>query len=84
MKISEMKNLGPVAEEKLMAVGINDSQALKKVGTETAFLKVRHLVDEGACLHFLYGLEAAILDIPKKELTHQRKKSLKEFFNELK
>lgn len=83
MKISEMKNLGPVAEEKLIAVGINDSQTLKEVGTEEAFLKVRHLVDEGACLHFLYGLDAAIQDIPKKELSEQRKKSLKEFFNAL-
>lgn len=74
-----MKNLGSVAEEKLTAVGINDSHSLKEIGTESAFLKVRHLVDEGACLHFLYGLEAAIQDIPKKELTKERKAMLKDF-----
>jgi DNA transformation protein len=68
MRISEMKNIGVINEEKLAQVGIVEPDQLRKLGTEAAFLKIRHLVDDGACLHLLYGLEGAIQDIPKREL----------------
>lgn len=83
MKISEMKNIGVVNEEKLAQVGINTPDELRELGTEQAFLKIRHLVDEGTCLHLLYGLEGAILDIPKRELSERRKSELKNFFRQL-
>jgi DNA transformation protein len=53
------------------------------LGTEAAFLKIRHLVDDGACLHLLYGLEGAIQDIPKRELSERRKAELRDFFKQL-
>ncbi|MDT2822885.1 TfoX/Sxy family protein [Enterococcus devriesei] len=83
MKISEMKNIGVVNEEKLAQVGINTPDELRKLGTEQAFLKIRHLVDDGVCLHLLYGLEGAILDIPKRELSERRKSELRDFFRHL-
>ncbi|MGO2891308.1 TfoX/Sxy family protein [Enterococcus devriesei] len=83
MKISEMKNIGVVNEEKLAQVGINTPDELRELGTEQAFLKIRHLVDDGACLHLLYGLEGAILDIPKRELSERRKSELRDFFRHL-
>lgn len=83
MKLSEMKNLGEVNEEKLKEVGIETPEALRAIGTEGAFLQVRDLIDEGACLHFLYGLEGAIQGIPKKDLPLERKQALRDFYSHL-
>jgi DNA transformation protein len=81
MKLSGMKNLGKVAEEKLNEVGISTPDDLCKVGAENAFLQVRDLVDNGACLHFLTALEGAIEDVPKKDISNARKTELKDFYN---
>ena len=83
MRISEMKNIGVINEEKLAQVGIVEPDQLRKLGTEAAFLKIRHLVDDGACLHLLYGLEGAIQDIPKRELSERRKAELRDFLKQL-
>ena len=83
MRISEMKNIGVVNEEKLAQVGIVEPDQLRKLGTEAAFLKIRHLVDDGACLHLLYGFEGAIQDIPKRDLSERRKAELRDFFKQL-
>ena len=83
MRISEMKNIGVINEEKLAQVWIVEPDQLRKLGTEAAFLKIRHLVDDGACLHLLYGLEGAIQDIPKRELSERRKAELRDFFKQL-
>ena len=83
MRISEMKNIGVINEEKLAQVGIVEPDQLRKLGTEAAFLKIRHLVDDGACLHLLYGLEGAIQDIHKRELSERRKAELRDFFKQL-
>lgn len=83
MRISEMKNIGVVNEEKLAQVGVVTPEELRELGTEAAFLKIRYLVDDGACLHLLYGLEGAIQDIPKRELTERRKAELRSFFKQL-
>ncbi|GAB2021446.1 TfoX/Sxy family protein [Pseudolactococcus yaeyamensis] len=78
MNISQMKNLGVISEAKLNQVGLMDSDDLIHVGTEKAFLQVRNLVDDGACLNFLLALEGAIQNIPKKEITSERKTALQE------
>lgn len=83
MRLSEMKNLGVVTEENLNEVGIETPEQLRQLGAKGAFLQVRDLVDEGACLHFLYGLEGAIQDIPKKELPIACRQSLKDFYHTL-
>ncbi|EIA21324.1 TfoX/Sxy family DNA transformation protein [Listeria fleischmannii] len=82
MKIQEMPNLGKVNEEKLNEAGIMTAEQLISVGTETAYLKTKHLVDDGACLHFLYALEGAIQNIPKKEISPARKAELRAFIKE--
>lgn len=81
MKISEMIGIGKVNEEKLNEAGIMNAEQLKKTGAKKAFLLVQEKVDKGACLHLLYGLEAAIQGIPKKELSAETKKDLTAFFN---
>lgn len=83
MKLSGMQNLGSVAEVKLQEVGIDTPEKLREIGAEGAFLQVRDLLDEGACLHFLYALEGAIRSQPKKELPANRKRALKEFYQKV-
>ncbi|GAX47528.1 TfoX/Sxy family DNA transformation protein [Pseudolactococcus reticulitermitis] len=83
MKISQMKNLGEVNEAKLNQVGIMNSESLIRLGTEQAFLKVRDLVDDGACMNFLLALEGAIQDVPKKEITSERKTALQAFYRQV-
>ncbi|GHU37867.1 hypothetical protein FACS1894193_04530 [Bacilli bacterium] len=54
-----------------------------RLGTEQAFLKVRDLVDDGACMNFLLALEGAIQGIPKKEITSERKPTLQAFYRQV-
>lgn len=77
-----MMGLGPVNEKKLIESGIKSSDDLISAGAKKAFLLVQEKADPGACLHLLYGLEAAIRGVPKKELPQEVKADLKEFFNE--
>lgn len=83
MIISQMKNLGKVNEAKLNQVGIMNSDDLIHLGTEQAFLQVRDLVDDGACMNFLLALEGAIQDIPKKEIMPNRKVALQTFYHQI-
>ena len=83
MDISQMKNLGKVNEAKLNQVGIMDSESLIHLGTEQDFLKVRDLVDDGACMNFLLALEGAIQDLPKKEIQTARKTALQAFYRQV-
>ncbi|MBC1501359.1 TfoX/Sxy family protein [Listeria weihenstephanensis] len=82
MQISDMKNLGKVNEKNLNIVGIESAEELREMGTEKAYLRVKELVDDGACMHFLYALEGAIQDIPKKEISEQRRKELRQLYED--
>nr|WP_246369206.1 TfoX/Sxy family DNA transformation protein [Listeria rustica] len=79
-----MKNLGAINEEKLNSVGIKSAEELQSIGTEKAYLLVKDLVDDEACLHFLYALEGAIQDIPKKDLTDQQRTELRKLYQRAK
>ncbi|MEN2667210.1 TfoX/Sxy family DNA transformation protein [Listeria aquatica] len=67
MQISNMPNLGKVNEEKLNLAGIRTAEELVTIGTESAYLKTKHLVDKGACLHFLYALEEPFVTFLKRD-----------------
>jgi len=81
--LRDMPNVGKVLEKNLIEVGISSPEALREVGAREAFLKIRALVDSGACLHMLYGLEGAVRGIPDKFLDAEIKSALKEFYARL-
>ncbi len=83
MKLSELPNIGKVIEEKLNEVGINNSEELKKIGSKSAFIRIR-AIDSTACLHMLYGLEGAVEEIKDSHLPKEVKEDLKLFYNSLK
>lgn len=84
MKISDMLNIGKVVEGMLNSVGIETAEQLKEAGTEQAFLKLKAAYPDDCCFHKLMGIESAVQDIKKTEISAERKAQLKNFFDELK
>lgn len=80
MDLTELPNVGPVLAENLQRIGVETPEALRKMGAEEAWLRIRLNVDSGACLHQLQALAGAAAGVPKKELSPERKTELKEFF----
>lgn len=77
--LTQMKNIGKTLAEKLIQVDIHSSEALKKAGCESAFLKIK-TIDPSACLNMLYALEGAIQDIRWHSLDAAVKAELKLFY----
>lgn len=79
-QLTDMPSLGPVTAENLKKVGIETPEQLREIGAKEAWLRIRMQVDDGACLHLLQGLEAAVEGIPKKTLSSEKRAELNEFF----
>jgi DNA transformation protein and related proteins len=82
-ELSNSPNIGPTVEEQLKQVGITTLEQLKEIGSAQAWLKIK-AIDESACIHRLYALEGAIQGIRKTELSVEKKKELKEFYQHFK
>ncbi|MBP1047702.1 TfoX/Sxy family DNA transformation protein [Enterococcus sp. BWM-S5] len=83
MTLESVPGLGPVTVEKLRKVGIESIDQLEEIGSMNAFLMVREMVDKGACLSFLYGLEGAVQKKRSKELSPDTKEKLRKFVRSL-
>ena len=68
--LSSLPNVGKVLEANLNSIGIYTPEQLVKMGSKDAFAHIR-LIDSGACLHMLYGLEGAIQGIKDTERKHE-------------
>ena len=77
--LTALPNIGPVLAQKLYAVGVDTPEALKRMGAEEAWLKIRLNVDSGACFHQLQALAGAVAGLPKKDIPAKRKAELKAF-----
>lgn len=78
--VSELPNVGPVLAENLRRIGVDTPEALRELGAEEAFLRIRAQVDPGACLHQLQALAGAVAGVKKSQLPPERKEALREFF----
>lgn len=81
-ELCSLPNVGKVLVSNLNAVGINTIAQLLKIGSKAAFLRIR-IIDSGACLHMLYGLEGAVEGIKDSMLSEETKRELKYFFKNL-
>lgn len=79
--LSSLPNVGKVLETNLNAAGIHSPEQLREVGSKEAFLRIR-LLDPGACLRMLYGLEGAVRGIKDSLLDQETKLELKAFYQE--
>ncbi len=78
--ILRLPNVGKVLNERLISVGIETPEQLRRAGAEEAFMRIRLLVDSGACLHMLYGIQGAIEGKRYTQLSDSTKKRLKQFY----
>ena len=81
--LSSLPNVGKVLENNLNAIGVHTAEQLVNMGSKEAFLRIRLEVDDGACLHMLYGIQGAIENIRDIGLSEHTKQDLREFYNSL-
>ena len=82
MELTKLPNIGPELARLLNKAEIHDSEELKELGAEEAFLRLK-AQDPTACFHKLTALEGAVQGVRKTQLTPERKAELREFFNGL-
>lgn len=58
-ELAGLPNVGTVLERNLNEIGIYTVKQLRETGSKEAFIRIK-MVDPGACLHMLYGLQGAI------------------------
>jgi DNA transformation protein and related proteins len=72
-----MKNIGPKSKEWLASVGIHSLDDVAELGVVETYRRVKAAFPEKVSLNLLYGLQAALLDLPWKELPLDIKNELK-------
>lgn len=81
-ELMKLPNVGKVLEKNLNEIGIFTEEQLREMGSKEAFIRIR-MIDPGACLHMLYGLQGAIDGIKDSLLPESTKRELKEFYKNL-
>lgn len=72
-----MKNVGLKSREWLASVGIHTLDDVAKLGVVETYKRVKAAYPENVSLNLLYGLQAALLDLPWNELPPDIKAELK-------
>lgn len=79
--LTKLPNIGLKLASELERVGISSFEALEKLGSVEALLRINGLNYEDGCLNKLYALEGAIVGIRWHHLEVARKHSIKsEYF----
>ena len=81
----ELKNIGPVMAKKLVNIGVDSPQKLRKMGAKKAFLKLYEKGQFCSKYHaaYLYALEGAIRDCDWRAIPEKLKKEYKEYTEKL-
>lgn len=80
--LTDLPNVGKVLEQNLIRVGISTPEQLREIGTKEAFLRIR-VIDPGACVHMLYGIQGAVEGIKDNFISEETKQELRKFFRSL-
>jgi DNA transformation protein len=72
-----MKNLGPKSREWLASIGIHSLDDVAKLGVVETYKRVKAAYPEKVTLNMLWGLQAALLEIPWNELPQDIKDQLR-------
>ncbi len=81
-ELTILPNVGKVLEKNLNEIGIYTIKQLRDIGSKEAFIRIK-IIDPGACLHMLYGLQGAIDGIKDSLLPDSTKYDLKLFYKDL-
>lgn len=82
VELTKLPNIGKTLAEKLMQAGIESPEALKALGSEKAFIRLK-TIDCNACYNMICALEGAIQGIRFHDLDKDRKKELLNLFNNI-
>jgi DNA transformation protein and related proteins len=72
-----MKNMGPKSSEWLASVGVYNLEDVAELGVVETYRRVKTAYPEKVSLNLLYGLQAALFDLPWNELPQDIKDELK-------
>ena len=72
-----MKNIGPKSREWLASIGVHTMDDVAQIGVVETYKRVKAAYPEKVSLNLLYGLQAALLDLPWTELPPDIKEELK-------
>jgi hypothetical protein len=78
-----MKNMGPKSTAWLASVGIHSLEDVANTGVVESYRMVKAAYPDKVSLNLLYGLQAALLDLPWNELPPDIKAELKRQVEEL-
>jgi DNA transformation protein len=73
-----VKNLGLKSKEWLASVGVHTLDDVVSLGVVETYRRVKAAYPEKVSLNLLYGLQAALLDLPWNELPPDIKQELKQ------
>lgn len=73
-----MKNIGPKSKQWLASVGVHTLDDVVSLGVVETYKRVKAAYPEKVSLNLLYGLQAALLDLPWNELPPDMKIELKQ------
>ena len=72
-----MKNLGPKSSEWLASIGVYTLEDVARLGVVETYKRVKAVYPDRVTLNMLYGLQAALLDIPWNQLPLDIKEQLR-------
>jgi len=72
-----VKNLGPKSSEWLASIGVHSLDDVARLGVVETYKRVKAAYPEKVTLNMLWGLQAALLDIPWNELPSDIKDQLR-------
>jgi DNA transformation protein and related proteins len=77
-----MKNMGPKSSVWLASVGIHTLDDVARIGVVETYKRVRAAYPDKVTLNMLWGLQAALLDLPWNELPPDIKAELRRQLDE--
>lgn len=72
-----MKNLGPKSRAWLSSIGVHTLEDVAALGVVETYKRVKAAYPEKVSLNLLWGLQAALLDIPWNEIPQDIKDQLR-------
>ena len=75
--MADLSKLGPKSRQWLAEIGITTFEEIERLGSVEVYRRLKASRPREVSLNMLYGLEAAILDIPWQHLPQDVKDQLK-------
>jgi DNA transformation protein len=75
--MADLRKLGPKSRQWLAEIGITTLEEIERLGSVEVYRRLKASRPRDVSLNMLYGLEAAILDIPWQHLPQDVKDQLK-------